>query len=157
MRTIGTTAMKGLLAQSTELVFIDLIQVDHEDLPEPLYFCANTVDFVSGGHTWIAAPIRLELPQEPSDQVPTARLSVANVDRILIAAIRQLQSPPTITAKIVHDVFPNAVQYGPVSMRALSVQYDRDMIVFELGFDSLTNEPFPFLTLSPAHYPGMFK
>lgn len=155
-RTVSLTAMRSAMAQDSDEVWVMLLQVDHDDLPSPLYFCDNSEDVTHSSQVYTAFPFKIVLPSDESEREPVSSLTISNVDRRLIDEIRSISSGPTMTVRVVLASSPNTVEYGPVVLRALSVSYDAKSITFQLGFDAFESEPLPATKFTPEWFPGMF-
>ena len=155
-RIVSLSAMRGALQENNDQVWVVLLKITHADLPAPLYFCNNSENLTHASQVYTAFPFQFVLPSDESEREPTSSLTVANVDRRLIDEIRSISSGPTMEFKVVLASTPNTVEYGPVVMKAKSVNYDARSITFALGFDAFEAEPLPWVKFTPEFFPGMF-
>ena len=109
-----------------------------------------------GGETWFARGMTLKLPADFSDGEPTGTLTLDNVLRDLIDAIRSTSSSPDIQVDFVSISDPATVQHGPFLFRVLSAPY-RDLTVeLQLGIDDFLNDAFPGFRFDPRNTPGAY-
>lgn len=155
-RTLSNSAMQAAMAQSTDEVWVTLLDIEHPDFPATIRVCDNTENIVSGGNTYIAFPFRFAAPSDEEEREPKATLSISNVDQSIIDDIRSILSPPIITAYAVLASSPNSIEYGPLKLKADSVNYDAQNITLQLGFDAFADEPTGWIKYSPEYFPGMF-
>jgi hypothetical protein len=149
--------MQAALAQTTNEVFISLVEINHEDLAQPIYLCDDSQDTISNGNTYTSFPFTFTLPNDESDQEPQVKLVLPNVDRRLIEMIRSITGGPTVKLSVVLASAPNDLALGPVMLKAVGAPYTAETIQLSLSFDSYSGEPLPHLTQSPQYFPSMFK
>ena len=155
-RQLSINALRSVMAQETEEVWLTLLKIDHADMAEPAYLVDNTENITSNGNVHLAFPFKATWPSDESTREPVASLTVSNVDQSLIANVRSIESPPAIEMSAIIASEPDTLQYGPVLMEAKSVSYDQQAITFQLGFDALSGEPLGWVKLSPEFFSGMY-
>lgn len=155
-RSLSATAKAAIYAAQTEQVFLLLLEISHASLSPTLRFVDNLQDVVSGGNTYTAFPFQLSLPDDQDDQLARVTLSIDNVDRQIVQAIRSLTSPPTIALKIVLASSPNTVEAGPFDFTLRETEYDALVVSGTLAFEDFLNEPYPVGSFTPNFFPGLF-
>lgn len=156
-RSISASARSALYAQETAAVFLNLLTIDHADLPSPIRLVDNTQDVTAGADTYTAFPFVLELPADQEGEVPRATLTIDNVSQELTAEVRSISSPFTVELSVVMASSPSTVEAGPFSFTSTSVEYDVQRMTFTLAYENLLQEPFPATTYAPSNYPNLFK
>jgi hypothetical protein len=156
-RTISHDAMRAMLAQSTSEVFIELLVIEHSDMAEPLRFCNNSVDVISNGNVYRAFPFQATLPSDEEDREPRLELTISNVDRTIVQAVRGLSGRPTFTISVITASEPNVYQFNPHPFDVLSVRGGVDTLVFTAIFSEFVQEVFPRLSFSPVHFRALHK
>jgi hypothetical protein len=78
------------------------------------------------------------LPEEGEDRPPRARLTIDNVSREIVLALRQIQAAPTVTMEVVRASEPDLVEASFPFFRLLDVRYDALVVEGELGVEDLT-------------------
>lgn len=132
-----------------------LLTIDHADIDPPVRVVNNTVDITSGGNLFTAFPFEIDLPSSPEDAPPTARLRIDNVSREIGQAIRLISSPASVTMQVVRQDDPDTIDAEFLGYRLSNVRYDALTVEGDLVREDLTREPYPFLTFSPAEFPGL--
>ena len=157
-RSVSATFKAAVNAQETSEVFLVLLEIYHADIgpPTTLYFVNNYEDVSSGGNTYTGFPFAINLPADLDNQLPTVQLQIDNIDRSIIAAIRGLSGPPTITIKVVLASSPDTIEAGPFEMTLRRIDYDAFTITGTLEVEDILNEPYPGDMFSPANFPGLF-
>jgi len=115
----------------------------------------NNENVTSRGQEFVAFPFEIELPGEDSDQPPTARLRIDNVDRRVIAAIRDISAPPNVTIEVILASDPDFVEIAFDALVMRNVGYDAASITGELVFEQIVVEPVA-TNMTPAKFPGLF-
>ncbi len=157
MRTLSSDVLTAIHAQTTDKAFLNLLTIDHDDLPSPLRLVDNTENVTSRGNVYTAFPFRAALPPETENEVPRVQIMICNVDRSLMDEIRALVSPPSITLEVILASTPDTVEVGPFSFVMKSVDYDQVTIESTIGFEEdFLTEPFPAGRFSPTDFPGLF-
>jgi hypothetical protein len=155
-RSLSALARRALYGAETGDVFLILLTLSHDDLPAPLRVCSDAVDVVSRGTTFSAFPFDLTLPDDDDNQSPQARLSVDNVDRQIVAAIRRIPTAPTVLIEIIRAADPDVVEAVFADFKLTDIQYDSQTVKGNLTIEDFTAEPFPAASFSPGSFPGLF-
>jgi hypothetical protein len=156
-RTISASARTALFAQQTGEIFVLLLELDHAELVEPIRVCSDSIDTEHGGRTYQRFPFEIGMPPEDEDAPPIVRLKIANADRAIVAAVRQLAgNAMTVTLTVVLASSPDTIEAGPLEFTLRNVTYDAEFVEGELQFEDVLNEPFPADTFNPNTFPGLF-
>ncbi len=155
-RQVSAAARAAMFAQETGEVFLELIEISHADLAEPMRFVYNPVAIVHDGHAYQPAAFRYEAPADVEGQARSARLSIDNVNRAVVVVIRSLTSPPTIVAKLVLASSPDVVEVGPYEFLLRNVSYDAATISGELYDGDQGQIACPGITYTPYDFPGLY-
>lgn len=157
-RTVSSEMLQAMYAQETGEAILCLITVDHDDLAAPIRVTSDAVDTESNGHTFIAYPFQVVLPDEPEDdRAPLAKLTISNVDREILAALRAISSPASVTMEIVRGSDPDTVEVSFPDFKMRAVPYTALTVSAELMLDDYTTEPWPADTYVPSTHPALFS
>lgn len=155
-RTLSPTAQQAINAPETGEAFIVLLTIDHPGFTQPIRVSSDAVDTVSRGNTFIAFPFTLSLPDDTDDRPPRARLSIDNIDRQVIQAIRSINSAPSVLIEIVRGADPETVEAAFPDFQMREIGYDVVVVEGVLALEELEGEPYPARVFSPADFPGLF-
>lgn len=155
-RPVSAVFQAAVNAQETGEVFTTLVTIDHAALPVPLRATDDAVNVLSRGATFLAYPFELELPDDNADRPPEARIAIDNVDREIVAAIRAVGSPPTVTIEVVLASDPDTVEASFDHFELTDARYDRLVVEGRLSLPALTLEPYPRKRFLPSAFPGAF-
>lgn len=164
-RTLSLNMKRAIFSQETGEVVVCLLKLDHADLAAPLRLSSDpTIELSSGGRGTVHLgadyhflPFDITLPDELEDRPPTARLSVDNVDRQIVQAVRSVSSGPIdVELRIVLASDPDTIEVGPMSFKARNVEYDESRVSATLAFEDVLSEPFPAQLITPNNFPGLF-
>ncbi len=165
MRVLSLNLREALFAEGSSEVLVFLLTITHEDLEDPIYLATDGVrlsedplvyGFVSRGTTYLCAGVDVTIPDEQDKAAPTSKLVIANVTRDLVPLARSVQTPPQVKIEAVLASAPDDVEMTWPAMDMSSLRYDASFLEFDLTMDSLTTEPYPSGTFSPAGFPGLF-
>jgi len=143
-------------AVETDEVFLSLLEFTHTDLATPIYFVNDTVSIVSNGITYEPYPFRIVLPDDVEGKLPEVKLTIDNVDRQLIEAVRGFSNPPEVTLKEVLASAPDTIEMQIDNMKLRNLNYDTFTITGALVIDSPMSRRFPASNYNPKQYPALF-
>lgn len=157
MRVTSTEARAALYAQQTRAVFLSLLTIDHEDMATPVRYVNDLVDIVSRGETYRAFPINPPMPASVPGELQQVEFVVDNINREMIATIRGISTPATITEELILASTPDVVQAGPWALDLIGAVYDAYQIKLTVASEALWNEPYPHGLMTPPLFPSLFK
>lgn len=155
-RSTSLTFREAVFASETEDAFLILLEIDHADLTSPIRVVNNTESVIFNNNTYIGYPFRLELPSDSPDNIPSATLTIDNVDKILADAINNLNTSPTITFYIVSTAALDGPEATFSGFKFVEATYDSLTITITLSIENFFNEPFPGDYFTPGRFPGLF-
>jgi hypothetical protein len=155
-RPLSLAARQALTAPETDEVFLILLTISAAGLDPPIRVVNDRSGLVSRGATFVAFPFEIALPADDADTLSTVQLRIDNVDRAIVAALRQLTAPPTVTIEVVRAAEPDVIEAGPFAMQLLTADYDALVVTGTLSFEDVLNARFPADDFAPADFPGLF-
>ena len=168
MRTTSTTFREAVYQPETDEVFVLLLTINHDDLGEDIIRLSTdnkdtfTIDSVevrgtsSQGYQFLFLPMEIVLPDDSDETISAAKISIDNVDRQILNAIRGLDSAPTITMQIVLASTPDVIEAQFNSFELRDVTADALVISGTLSLGNFLSEPFPGGSMLPSNFPGIF-
>lgn len=155
-RNLSAGARQAIFAAESGEAFIILLTFTYESLAAPIRVGSDSVDTVSRGQAYIAYPFDLTLPDDDEGRAPRARLVIDNVDRQIVATLRNLATSPVLTLEIVRAAAPDVVEAVFHDFRLRNVRYDSHVIEADLTIEDFTAEPYPAGSFCPSLFPGIF-
>jgi hypothetical protein len=155
-RTLSAAARQSMFGSETDQVWLLLLTINHQSLSEPIRVVRNFTQITSRGNIYIAMAFDIELPGDDPDNLSQVRLRIDNVDRSIVEAIRQMDSPATCEIEVVLASSPDTVEVGPFSLTLGDVSYDQHVVEGTFKFEDILNESFPKDTFVPAKFQGLF-
>jgi len=155
-RSVTDTFKAAVFTQNTDEAFLVLITIDHTDLTTPIRLSSDTVDTTSNGLVYVAYPFTLSLPSDPETGVTRGRFTIDNVAQDYIAAIRSINTPPTVGIQIILASDPDTVEVEFSDFQMVNIDYDKDIISADLSIDYFMTEPYPGDVFLPSKFPGLF-
>lgn len=156
MRPVTARFLRETRAQETDAVFLLLVTIDHEALAEPIRVVDNNEDIESRGETYVAYPVEIVLPSLGGDRPGRARLRIDNVDREIVATLRAITTPPTVTIEAIVAAQPDTVEASFDALTLTDAEWDALTVEGDLAYEDLLNEPYPGVRYTPATAPGLF-
>jgi len=147
----------ALLAQETDEGFVTLLTFTHAQWGQPYRFCNHRDGFTSRGDSYLYFPYSLPFMQMDPDRPPSVQLSISNIDRRIVEAVRTVSTPPTVTFEVVTVSEPDTVEYGPMAYTMGSPDGDLFTVTSELGFEDILNAAANKGTFRPSSNPGLFQ
>ncbi|MCK4412237.1 MAG: DUF1833 family protein [Candidatus Eisenbacteria sp.] len=157
-RTLSAAIVAAMNAQSTDKVFLTLLEIDHDDMAEPLRLVDNTEDINSDGETYRVWPFHVALAPEQEGLPVSVRLTIDNIDRTVIQALREISSAPdapTVNVSIVTSEDWDSPEIGPVEFLLSSIRYDAFAIEGTLTFQHTLDDAVPAHSMDPRNFPGL--
>jgi hypothetical protein len=111
----------------------------------------------SNSKDYLFMPMQISLPGEEEAGSAQCSLVLNFVTREAIDLIRTyLISPVSVQIDLVLASSPNTIEATFAGFKITNVTYNADQITFDLNMVSLSREPFPCFTFTPANFPGLF-
>lgn len=133
-----------------------LLKIEHADMTT-IRLVDNLVDITSGGDIYTARTFEVRMPDSIDDAPGRASLRIDNVSREIAEAIRLITSAPDVTIELVRQDDPDTIEWNWPPMKMTNVRWDALTVEADLEFENLAREPYPFLTFSPAEFPGVVQ
>jgi len=164
-RQISNAAKAAIFAQQTDEAFITLVTINHPTFTAPVRVASDPYELlpvagvrgvVSRGEEYLFLPFTIELPTQDDSGVAKARISVDNISREIVAAVRRATSALTITIEIVLASDPDTPEVSIEDFRLDRVTYDALTVSGDISVEYFDLEPFPARRFTPSDFPGLF-
>jgi hypothetical protein len=172
INSLSQSAIRAMFASETSEALILLITItDPTDLAHPIRLADSYTSRISSLTTdedvvygvtsnnkdYIFLPLQLNLPGEQEAGASQCSLTLSYVTKEAIQLIREkLTSPVSVQIDLVLADSPNRVETSFSGFKITNVTYNADQITLDLNMVSLSREPFPSFTFTPANFPGLF-
>lgn len=164
-RPLSNAAKAAIFAQQTDEVFITLVTINHPTFTTPVRIASDPFELlpvagvrgvISRGEEFIYLPFVIELPAQDDTGVAKARISVDNISREIVAAVRRATSALLITIEIVLASDPDTPEISIEDFRLDRVTYDALTVSGDISVEYFDLEPFPARRFTPSDFPGIF-
>jgi hypothetical protein len=155
-RSLSSLAKQSSFASETGEVWILLLTIAHPSLAQSIRVANNLQDVTSNGQNFVAFPFTITLPQDREDQPPRMKLTIDNVDRSIVTAVRTLTSPPTIALQVVLASQPNTIEATFPGFTLRDTKYDALVVEGNLNLEDIANEIYPKDSFIPTLAPALF-
>jgi len=155
-RDVSLDFIAAVNAQETAEGFYVLITIDHAELADPIRLNNSGANLISRGETYLACPIQVALSEDSDERPPQAKLILDNIDRTIVAVLRTITTPCTVTLEVVKDSDPDTVEAELSDFQLREVTYTSLTVEGTLSLEGLFSEPAVSYTFTPTHFPGLF-
>lgn len=164
-RPLSNVAKQAIFAQQTDEAFIVLVTITHpsfvQDIrvasdPYELLPIANVRGVVSRGEEYLYMPFTISLPVQDATNIARAAISVDNIDRQIVAAVRGADSALNITIEVVLASDVDTVEVSIEDFKLERVTYDAFTVSGDISVEYYDLEPFPSKRFTPSDFPGLF-
>jgi hypothetical protein len=164
-RALSNAAKQAIYAQSTKEAFILLITISHESFTEDLRVSSDPMELLvnagvngvmSRGQEYPYCPFMINLPAQDDTGVAKASISIDNVSREIVAALRRATSALSITIEIVLSSDPDIVEVSVQDFKLDRATYDALTISGDISVQYFDLEPFPQGRFTPSYFRGIF-
>jgi hypothetical protein len=155
--SISSAALAALLTREDDDPLILLLTITHPQI-DTIWLARNVVgkNITSRGTTFTAAPIAVQLATDTDDQ-PTMRITIPNVDRAIGLALLASSGPLTVAVEAVLASNPDDVIRRYARFELVDLQFDALAVSGELRQARLTSEPYPNVRVTPNKFPAFFR
>src|SRR5688572_9363086 len=145
-------------AERTEKVLIALITLSHPNMGPPLRVTSDKVQTVSNGDVFIPYPFHYARTRSSNEAPPIGRLTISNIDRRIVEALRglPLEPPMSVLIQTVLADAPNVVEEQLAGFELRTPEWDALKVSGDLVIDILEREPFPNVRFLPSTFPACF-
>ena len=164
-RTVSNTFKAAAFAQQTGEVFIMLVTLSSPGLIDDIRVCSDPFELlptagvrgvVSRGDEYVFLPFEITLPTEDDSGIARAKLTIDNVTRQVVQAVRSSAGRIGITIEIVLASDPDTVEVSMNDFILDGITYDALTVTGEISLEYYDLEPFPSSRFTPSYFPGIF-
>jgi hypothetical protein len=164
-RQVSQRFREAVFAQNTGEVFICLLTITHPSFEEDILLSddplvllpdAGVRGVVSRDAEYIYLPFTFKLPMQDDTGVGRASISIDNVNRDIVDAIRSADSAVNINIEIVLSSDPDNVEVSIQDFRLEEATYDALTVSGDISVEYYDLEPYPYAQMTPSYFPGMF-
>ncbi len=156
MRSVTAVTKIALQSQQTDKLFLVILEIDHADLGSPLRMVNDTQSIVSNGDTYLPVAFKFTPPIEEDGTIRNSSLTVDNIDRAIVTAIRSIDSPADVEASIIRFDDPDVIEAGPWSFKLRNVIYTVDKVRGDLIPDNPLRFYGSVLAYRNLEFPGLY-
>jgi hypothetical protein len=147
---------QAVYGEETGEAFIILLELSNPGLSQPIRVSSDSVDTTHNGNTYVAFPFDIALPDDTDENTPTARLTIDNVSREIVQAVRTVTGAVNVNIKIVLASDTETVEAEFPDFQLRDVRYNVLTVEGSLNIEQFAQEPFPAGKFDPARFPGLF-
>lgn len=149
-----TTEAFPVLLTISHSSFTDDIRVSSD--PAVLLPEAGERGIVSRGLEYVFFPFEITLPQQDETGIARARISIDNIDRRVVRAIRAANSAVSVKIEVVASSDVDTPEFTADNFRLEQVEYDAFTVSGDISVEYFDLEPYPAKRYTPSDFPGLF-
>ena len=153
-RDTSLTFRESVYSSSTNEAFIVLIDIQYDSTH--IRLSSDNVDTVSNGNTFTAYPFEISLPSDPDESITRGSITIDNIDRSIVEAVRSATEAPDITIQIVLASDPDTIEAEFSGFKLSNVRYNALTVTADISIESFVHEPFPGDHFLPSTFPSLF-
>lgn len=160
-RSIPTTVVQAMNAQTTGQVFLVLLELSHSTI-STIRLVNNTENITYGGQTYTTFPFSVALPPDDAESQYQARISIDNANRFLVQSARELSATrerAKIKLIVVSDISSGVANETLLTINDLEVvaiSYTAEAMDITCRVESLLSESWPGYSFTPTNFPGIY-
>lgn len=132
-----------------------LIKITHDELSESILLTDNNQPLTFEGEIYKPATFMFTFPEQSTDSVGLAKLSMGSVDLQLINIVRNLTTPLQIRVVAEYYEDGNFSLLDGLNFELINVGWDALVLSGDLSFKSLLDMDFPSGEFSSLTTPGV--
>lgn len=151
-REVSLTALRSMLSEQVEEVFLKIMVIEHPDLAEPLRIVADRKELTRSDGVYDPLGFTFALPNDEEENIGTINMIIPTVGLEIVQALRSTNDPFTATLSIVRESAPDTVEVGPFVFESLGVNFDSGFATVTLAFNrNMFEDMFPKDIFSPSN------
>ena len=167
-RVLSAAAVKSMFAEESEDYPILLLTISGGGMTSDINISSDPTGRLletdadifygttSNGVDYYFLPFQLKLPDESDESSQQMSITIDNVSRELVPAIRSANSSLMVSVAIVMSCSVNVVEATFPDFIITSIDYDEMTITGNMTLDLYDNEPFPAGSFTPSAFYGLF-
>lgn len=164
-RALSSAARHAVYSQQTSEAFIVLLTITHPGLTDDIRLAsdpkeilpeANVRGVMSRGQEYIFMPFSMNLPSQNDTGTSRATISIDNIDRRMVEAVRTATGALNITIEIVLSSDTDTVEVSVPDFKMDRITYDALTISGDISVEYFDLEPYPSKRFTPSDFPGLF-
>ena len=164
-RPVSNAFKAAIYAQQTSEVFIVLATISHPSFEDDIRAASDPFELlpdagvrgvVSRGLEYVYMPFVINLPAQDDTGIARASLSIDNIDRRIVAAVRSASSALNVSFEIVLASDVDTPELSVQDFRLERVTYDAFTVSGDISMEYFDLEPFPARRFTPSDFPGLF-
>jgi hypothetical protein len=165
MRSVSATLKEAAFSQQTDVVFIYLVTITAPNLTQPILITSDSFELlpvaggrgvVSRGDEYVYLPFELSLPNEDDTGIGRAKITIDNVSREIVQAVRGSSGKIGIKIEIVLSTDVDTPEVVLDNFILDSINYDALTVTGEISVQYYDLEPYPSRRFTPSDFPAMF-
>ena len=152
-RTV-TSGVEELYKQQTSKAYIGMINFKDSVGAIIARVTDNSQAIVHNTNTYLPIAFQANIPKDSEGSNATATFTICNVDRTIMAAMRNLTGIPTMEYFIIRSDAPNTIEIGPWEYYLSNISFDAMAITFSLTYATYVDVNASRIKYNTTNFPG---
>ena len=122
----------------------------------PIQLVNDDESVTSNSNVFIPMPFEFSLPGSRTDQIPKVEISIDNVDKRIVNAVRSITESPVMKVEVILKGSPDTVEATFDNLKIEQVRYNALKVTGSLVHEDIWNESVPQHSYTPDLFPGLF-
>ena len=140
----------------TSEVWLPLVSISHASFRSTVSLVGNTERITRRGITYRPYAMRVRLPRDTDDGGLDGDISIDDVERTIIVALRAADSAPAVSILIVRAADPTVAEFEYPDLELKDFSVTGTLIEAVIGVADYRTEPVPAHAVTPTLFPGAF-
>lgn len=155
-RSISSNARQQVQSPEMNDVLLVALDIGHPSIPT-IRVVNNNENIEWGGNTYEASSFKFQPPQQQEGELQNASLTLSNIDRRMVEAVRSISSSPTITANILFVGATVEREAGPWVFDLSEVRYNAETITGTLTWNLKPKQTLSTVRVTLNNFPGLMR
>lgn len=164
MREFDLSIIPSMLSNTTDEIYLWLIEITHEDLLDAIRLVINTEDVMSNGQQYTKITCKIDLPDSKESGLAYGNITFSNINRALIPAFRSLPSKIYLTLKLAtaSNLSASPPEFNNVHIELLpflldSITWNETTVRGSISYESTLGRKYPCVKMDIFNAPGLFE
>lgn len=157
MQDVSPEALKSMMSQYVDVVFLTGIIVDHPEWSDTFYFVNDVAPITRGGVEYQPAAFKAELTGDESEGKQDIKLEIQTGGQEVVAEVRAVVEPINVTIAVFRSDAPDDAEFGPYTFKTSQAVFSSSRLEFTLvRAENPLFDVYPKDAFTPSVAPGLF-
>lgn len=157
MQDVSPEALKSMMSQYVDEVFLTSLIIEHPEWDETFYFVNDTKSHTRSGQEYLPAAFKADFTSDEGEGSHEVTLQVVVAGQEVISEVRKVTDPISITMAVFRDADPEIDEFGPHELKTSMAMFSGTRMEFTLArAENPLFDRYPKDAFTPGVAPGIF-